>query len=206
MKRAVVTILAGLCLIPIDVSGKPPVESSEALSITVRGADVKHALQTTKRFAEAILAGKGDPADFASGMVFFGPGLFERLKDTDIAGFGINAATVFMAGGVNHRHDMKVFLDHDGDHRKCLASRGLRTFLRTFLNGPLVVRPASDEERTMFYAMINFEIEGKPVSIIEDRTGRALLVWFFDGDPSRGIAWLELISRWHRDKGDAKPR
>jgi hypothetical protein len=57
-----------------------------------------------------------------------------------------------------------------------------------------LLRNATDEERLVFYRIIDFEIKGKPVYIIESKAGR-LLVYL---DEETRIKWIEYFDDWRK--------
>jgi hypothetical protein len=71
--------------------------------------------------------------------------------------------------------------------------------LAKYRNGKL--RDATDDERELFYALINFEIEGRPVPVIEAEEGR-LVVYLQEGDR---IYWIDSLDAWHQEAASQPP-
>jgi hypothetical protein len=58
------------------------------------------------------------------------------------------------------------------------------------------IREASEEERNLFYSLIDFEIAGRPVYVVESKEGR-LLIYLQEKDR---IHWIESLDVWRSEK------
>ena len=66
----------------------------------------------------------------------------------------------------------------------------LRAVLAQYREGRL--RQATPKERAIFYALIPFEIEGRPVYVVESSEGRLLV----DLDDGKRVSWIEYLDQW----------
>jgi hypothetical protein len=59
-----------------------------------------------------------------------------------------------------------------------------------------LLRNATDEERLIFYRLIDFEIKGKPAYIAESKAGRVLIYL----DEKERIKWIEYLDDWKKSR------
>jgi hypothetical protein len=119
-----------------------------------------------------------------------GPALWGILLKLDPAIASVGTATVNALPhkkGVTQTMEMRTFAD-DRALITLLRSPGFSKIGRAFSQGKL--RPATDEEREMFYDFVPFEIAGRPVNIFE-RDADRLVVYL---DDNERIAWVDVLS------------
>jgi hypothetical protein len=80
-----------------------------------------------------------------------------------------------------------------------VSSLGFQKVMQVFATGS--PRAATEEERKLFYAMIPFEIAGKPVTVV-DVEDQKLITNLLEGK----LMWLDLISSYGKSKAAEQPR
>ena len=78
----------------------------------------------------------------------------------------------------------------DEDLVAMTKAKTLRAFLRRFTGRKAV--PATREQRSLYYALIPFEIAGYPVSVIQDGSACLLL----QANTNDKILWLDMIDQY----------
>jgi hypothetical protein len=141
-----------------------------------------------------IALGRGEYQRHLSVPFMIGPGLWaEMLKlDPALAAIGTESTSVVPMSEGTRVWKMGGFLDEDavkkiGRHIK------LRAVAEAFRGGE--VRPATPEERKLFYALTPLEIAGKPLTVLcvpRDHPDHRLAVFAEDGR----LVWIDLISAY----------
>jgi len=160
------------------------------------GEPVPDGEQEAKALAmmQSIGTGTADVAILSETLVL-GPGAYRTLLGVDkesgrddIASTGTPSTSVVSSGDKVVSMPMRSYLDVSAREAllQALAFRGLSDAL-----GRGQSRPATEAERKFWYALIPFEIKGKPVTIIE-LEGNVVVVFIKDGT----INWMDILSAY----------
>ncbi|MFH2204137.1 MAG: hypothetical protein ABIJ96_13540 [Elusimicrobiota bacterium] len=116
------------------------------------------------------------------------PSVWKRLKalDAAVAELGTPSTAMTAFGKLEAR----AFLKQKNELAPLYASPGFQRFMASFAEG--AARAATQEERKEIYAMIPFEIKGKPVTVI-DKDGALLFISF-----AQELLWLDVISDYRQ--------
>lgn len=119
-----------------------------------------------------------------------GPALWAVLREIDpeLGNLGIMSQAVIPMGERMQTLEMRTFLDEDSQ-RALLGREKFRAVAETFRQGK--ARPATEQERHLFYIFIPFEIEGRPLTVV-DMDKYTLVVLVQEGR----ITWLDLLSEY----------
>jgi hypothetical protein len=132
----------------------------------------------------AIAGGKAKPGDVLTGVFSVGPGLWQRLKtDPKLAKLGTDAQVVMPGADKPQQLEMRSFLDAKAQ-KALLANPNIIALAK--LVSQAKARPANDVERALLYALVPFEIAGKPITILETADFQ-LLVYA----ESNKLAWID---------------
>jgi len=134
----------------------------------------------------SIAGGKAKPELFGD-IVIVGPALWKTLAGADkkLAKVGTHSEAV-IPGAKLQKLEMRTFIQPK-DKQSLLASTAVRGLAQHMMDaGP---RPANAAERQLFYALVPFELVGKPVTILE-HPDISLIVYAEDGK----ILWLDASS------------
>jgi hypothetical protein len=138
-----------------------------------------------------IALGRGEYHKRLAVPFMIGPGLWgEMLKlDPTLATLGTESISVVPTGGGTQTWKMGGFLDEQavekiGHHIK------LRAVAEAFRGRP--ARPATSQERKLFYALTPLEIAGKPLTILSVPPDHRLAVYAEEGR----LVWMDLLSAY----------
>ncbi len=145
--------------------------------------------------AMSLLA-TGDPkaAELVGDVLFIGPALWAGMVDMDkqLATLGTSSKAVVKTGATARELDMRSFIEADARTR-FLATDAMKTIATLFAGGR--PRAASELERHLLYALVPFEIAGKPVTVI-DTTSRVTLLVVIEKDK---LYWLDIPGMYRPD-------
>lgn len=112
------------------------------------------------------------------------PALWKRLKGRDPALAGQGTSSTLVVADVPL--EGRVFLKKKNETGALLDNQAFQAMMAGFASGS--GRPAGPQERALIYALIPFEIKGRPVSVVEAAGERLFLA------SEQGMLWLEVIS------------
>ena len=142
------------------------------------------------------LLAKGDPKakELAGDVLFIGPALWAAMVDMDkqLATLGTDSKAVVKSGANPHELAMRSFIAADA-RDKFLATDATKTIAALFAAGR--PRAASGSERQLLYALVPFEITGKPVTVVETASRVTLLVVIENGK----LYWLDIPGMYKPD-------
>jgi len=126
-------------------------------------------------------------------MVLLGPAFYERyVQPTDLKNY-TGKAMLRLPLGTPPKIETFVGGFLRGPKRAVpLVHPEFESVMSRYRTGK--IRQATDHERKLFYTMIDFEIEGKPVYVIAAKEGR-LLIYLED---NRRIKWIEYLDSWRQ--------
>ncbi len=127
-------------------------------------------------------------------ILMVGPALWAALVDMDkqLATLGTDSQAVIKIGGAPRKLPMRTFLEADA-RAKFLATDAVKTLATLFAAGK--PRAANDFERHLLYALVPFEIAGKPVTVIDSPSRITLLVVIENGK----LYWLDIPGMYKPD-------
>ncbi len=143
-----------------------------------------------KRCIKAIVAAlSGRNLRPGSNLVFLGPG-FMKAMNADALNFAYGKP-MLITGNVGGRKVVLAGRMFKKEHlKKLFSSSDFRSVLQGIVYGK--ARPANKEERDLYYSLISWEIEGKPVTLIEKGHRRLLVDTHRDGN----LFWLDMIDQY----------
>jgi hypothetical protein len=163
-----------------------------------------HADDRVVRALVAIANAEATAGDAVSDALVLGPALWSVLLELDknatppqVAMLGTDSKAVIPLGdGKTVSLDMRTF---DANTRaQLLATQPFRRLAALFAGG--TPRAADDTERHLLYALVPFEIDKRPVTVIDTASGLRLLV-VLDNDR---LYWLDVPNLYTRDFQIAK--
>lgn len=138
----------------------------------------------------------GDPkaSELVGDALFIGPALWAGMVDMDkqVATLGTDSKAVVKTGPTPHELSMRSFIDADA-RTKLLKTDAMKTIATLFAAGR--PRPANEMERHLLYALVPFEIAGKPVTVIDTASRVTLLVVIENGK----LYWLDIPGMYRPD-------
>jgi hypothetical protein len=148
--------------------------------------------KTVVQALDDIALGRGEYHRHLSVPFMIGPALWGEMLSLDptLAAIGTESTSVVPMGEGTRVWKMGGFLDEDAV-RKIGRHIKLRAVAESFRAGE--VRPATPEERKLFYALTPLEIAGKPLTVLcvpRDQPAHRLAVFAEKGR----LVWIDLLS------------
>jgi hypothetical protein len=153
--------------------------------------------QVMRALADLAHASPGADQHLAD-LFFLGPALWATLRsiDASLDQLGTPSWAVVPMGDKTKQWQMRSFVDREAV-RAIAAHVKLRSVAEAFRVG--TARPATLDERQLFYALIAFEIRGQPVTVVEFE-GHRLVVFLDKGR----ITHMDLLSEYHAETAPPK--
>tara|TARA_R110002096_G_scaffold435826_2_gene663618 strand:- start:162794 stop:163945 length:1152 start_codon:yes stop_codon:yes gene_type:complete len=162
------------------------------------GAEVPNSEVETKVMNDlrSIAAGDSDSKGL-SDVSIAGAALYQALLEADriggrseLATLGTPSTSIISTGDGVTKMPMRTYRS---EHRSALLrSASFLQILALIADGQ--ARPATEAERKFWYALIPFEINGQPVTVVE-ASGHRLVVYL---DEDGAIFWMDLLSGYER--------
>ncbi|CAN5780639.1 hypothetical protein BH11MYX3_BH11MYX3_02100 [soil metagenome] len=138
----------------------------------------------------------GDPkaSELVGDALFIGPALWAGMVDIDkqLATLGTDSKAVVKTGPTPHELSMRSFIEADA-RTKFLKTDAMKTIATLFAAGR--PRAANELERHLLYALVPFEIAGKPVTVVETASRVTLIVVIENGK----LYWLDIPGMYRPD-------
>ncbi len=127
-------------------------------------------------------------------VVVIGPALWASLTQLDpkVADLGTSSNAMIPSAAGLQTMPMRTFTDDAALEE--LVEVAVFQAVGKSMRGA-TVRPATSEERQLFYALIPFEIAGTPVTIVEKNQRRLLVLL-----QNKKVMWLDVISAYRSGK------
>jgi hypothetical protein len=141
------------------------------------------------RALDDIALGRGDYVRHLSVPFVIGPGLWREMLESDAALGNLGTPSVSVVP-MNERPvalKMRTFVNKDAVEKISHHNR-LIGVAQAFRGGE--VRPATSQERKLFYALSPLEISGNPLTMVCVAPDRRLAIYVENGR----LVWIDLLS------------
>jgi hypothetical protein len=182
-----VALVAGACA--ATTTPKPAAAPPKSAAV-----DPAAEQQTQKAIVAAlddIALGRGEYHKHLAVPFMIGPALWGAMLQLEPAleKIGTESVSIVPMGDRSVTWKMRMF---DGEGGPQIARHiKFRAVAEAFRGG--TVRPATPQERSLFYALTPFETEGQPLTIIVAPEGHRMVV-YADGDGQ--LVWMDILSEY----------